>query len=119
LDEMPLQYDLDWLMKLPGVGYKTSAFVMLFVFRKPALPVDTHVHRVLRRLGVVGPKVKVSEAKAHQLLLDQLPADADELLNFHKLFFKHAQRICTWSYPKCRQCYLSDICRYYQQEYQS
>lgn len=111
LGEIPLQEAIDWLMALPGVGHKTSAFVMLFSFRKPVLPVDTHVHRVSQRLGIIGPKV--TEAKAHQLLLQMLPADANELLNFHKLFFKHGQRICTWSRPKCEECYLTDVCDYY------
>ena len=106
-----MQEAMDWLMALPGVGHKTATFVMLFTFRKPVLPVDTHVHRVSQRLGIIGPKV--SQAKAHQVLLDMLPADADELLNFHKLFFKHGQQICTWSHPKCEECYLTDVCDYY------
>ncbi len=112
LGEIPIQEALQWLMALPGVGHKTSTFVLLFTFRRPVLPVDTHVHRVSQRLGIIGPKT--TEAKAHQVLLDLLPQEADELLNFHKLFFKHGQRICTWSNPKCQQCYLTDICDYFQ-----
>ena len=114
LGDIPLQEAMNWLMALPGVGHKTSTFVMLFTFHKPVLPVDTHVHRVSNRLGIIG--AKVSEAKAHQVLLELLPADADELLNFHKLFFKHGQRICTWSRPKCDSCYLTDICDYYDEK---
>jgi len=113
LADIPLQEAQDWLMSLPGVGHKTATFVLLFTFRRPVLPVDTHVHRVSQRLGIIGPKV--NEAKAHRVLLEMLPADANELLNFHKLFFKHGQRICTWSRPKCESCYLKDLCDHYQQ----
>jgi len=116
LAELEVKEAVDWLMSLPGVGHKTSTFVMLFTFRKPVLPVDTHVHRVSTRLGIIPPKT--SEAKAHTVLLQMLPPQADELLNFHKLFFKHGQRICTWSYPKCNSCYLTDICNYFQQQVQ-
>jgi endonuclease III len=112
LDDLPVNEAMQWLMTLPGVGYKTSTFVLLFTFRKPVLPVDTHVHRVSQRLGIISSKT--NEAKAHGVLLAMLPADAAELLNFHKLFFKHGQQICIWSYPKCKQCYLTDICDYYQ-----
>ena len=113
LDELPVNEAMQWLMALPGVGHKTSTFVLLFTFRKPVLPVDTHVHRVSQRLGIISSKT--NEAKAHSVLLALLPADAGELLNFHKLFFKHGQQICTWSYPKCKQCYLTDLCDYYQE----
>lgn len=114
LGEIPVKEAMNWLMALPGVGYKTSTFVLLFTFRKPVLPVDTHVYRVSQRLGIIGKKI--TEAKAHGVLLAMLPADAAELLNFHKLFFKHGQRICTWSNPRCQQCYLTDICDYYQEK---
>lgn len=113
LDELPVNEAMQWLMALPGVGHKTSTFVLLFTFRKPVLPVDTHVHRVSQRLGIISSKT--NEAKAHSVLLALLPADAGELLNFHKLFFKHGQQICTWSYPKCKQCYLTHLCDYYQE----
>lgn len=114
LGEIPVEEAMEWLMALPGVGYKTSTFVLLFTFRKPVLPVDTHVHRVSQRLGIISKKI--TEAKAHGVLLAMLPADASELLNFHKLFFKHGQRICTWSNPRCQQCYLTDICDHYQEK---
>jgi len=103
-----------WLRRLPGVGHKTATFLLLFVFRLPALPVDTHVHRVSQRLGIID--TRVSEAKAHQLLRDMLPQKAADLLNFHKLFFKHGQRVCLWSRPNCQQCPLRDLCDSYAQK---
>ncbi len=101
-----------WLMRLPGVGHKTATFLLLFVFRLPALPVDTHVHRVSQRLGIID--TKVSEAKAHKLLKEMLPQTADDLLNFHRLFFNHGQKVCSWSTPKCAVCQLQALCHSYE-----
>ena len=112
LTNWPVEKAQEWLMRFEGVGHKTATFLLLFSLRKPVLPVDTHVHRVSQRVGIIGPKV--SQAKAHSVLLEMLPLDANELLNYHKLLFKHGQRVCTWSYPRCNECTLRDICDYYQ-----
>ncbi|GAB3258693.1 endonuclease III [Larkinella harenae] len=109
--ELSTEEALAWLTALPGVGPKTSTLLLLFNFQKPVLPVDTHVHRVTQRLGIIGPKV--SADKAHAILLAYLPQDAKVLFNFHKHFYWHGQRVCTWSYPKCDQCVLKDYCDYY------
>ncbi len=114
LDDMTTEAAQAYLMSLPGVGYKTSTFVLLFSLRRPVLPVDTHVHRVSTRTGILPPKT--SQEKAHVLLLTMLPKDPDELLNFHKLLFKHGQQVCTFSYPRCEGCILKDICAYYNQQ---
>lgn len=111
LTDMPLEEAQALLMQLPGVGFKTATFVLLFSLRRPVLPVDTHVHRVSTRYGIL--PAKITQAKAHGALLEILPRDADELLNFHKLLFKHGQRICTYSHPKCGQCVVRERCRYY------
>lgn len=110
LADMPVEEAQDLLMKLPGVGHKTATFVLLFSLRKPVLPVDTHVHRVSTRYGII--PAKMSQAKAHGVLLDMLPKNADELLNFHKLLFKHGQRVCTYSHPSCDRCIVRDRCNY-------
>lgn len=111
LRDMTTEEALAWLTALPGVGPKTSTLLLLFNFQKPVLPVDTHVHRVTQRLGIIGPKV--SADKAHAILLAYLPQDATELFNFHKHFYWHGQRVCAWSYPKCHQCVLKPYCDYY------
>lgn len=103
---------MTWLMNLPGVGLKTASLLLLFYFRKPVLPVDTHVHRVTQRVGVLGPKV--SAERAHRILLDELPKDPVVLFNFHKHFYWHGQRVCTWYVPKCNECALADQCAFYQ-----
>ncbi len=110
LRELPVKEAKELLMELPGVGHKTATFVLLFSLKRPALPVDTHVHRVSTRYGLL--PAKISQAKSHDALLNMLPAEADELLNFHKLLFKHGQRVCTFSHPRCGQCVVATRCRY-------
>ena len=103
-----------WLTGLPGVGLKTATLLLLFNFQKPVLPVDTHVHRVTLRLGVLAPKT--SADKAHALLLAMLPAEPKTLFNFHKHFYWHGQRVCAWGLPVCSRCVLRDLCDYYQSD---
>ncbi|MFD2570340.1 endonuclease III domain-containing protein [Spirosoma soli] len=112
LRDLSTEEAMKWLTDLPGIGLKTATLLLLFNFQKPVLPVDTHVHRVTQRIGVIGPKV--SAEKAHALLLSYLPHDAAVLFNFHKHFYWHGQRICTWYSPKCGECVLRDTCDYYQ-----
>lgn len=112
LSELSTEAAMAWLTALPGIGLKTATILLLFKFHKPVLPVDTHVHRVTQRLGVIGPKV--SAEKAHAILLAYLPQDAYVLFNFHKHFYWHGQRICTWYTPNCSACVLRDLCDYYQ-----
>ncbi|RIV23349.1 endonuclease III [Fibrisoma montanum] len=112
LHDLSTEAAMKWLTDLPGIGLKTATLLLLFNFRKPVLPVDTHVHRVTQRVGLIGPKV--SAEKAHAILLAYLPPDAKELFNFHKHFYWHGQRICTWYTPKCSECVLRDMCDYYQ-----
>ncbi|MBC8156159.1 MAG: endonuclease III [Bacteroidetes bacterium] len=112
LRELSTEEAMAWLTRLPGVGPKTATLLLLFTFQKPVLPVDTHVHRVTQRMGVIGPKV--SAEKAHKLLLSFLPIDARTLFNFHKHFYWHGQRVCTWSNPACGACVLRDDCDFYQ-----
>jgi endonuclease III len=112
LAQLPVEEALKWLTDLPGVGIKTATLVLLFCFGKPVLPVDTHVHRVSQRVGLIGPKVNPTQA--HDLLLPLLPPDPHVLYNFHVDMLKHGQQICTWNNPKCPRCPINDICDYYQ-----
>ncbi len=112
LREMPLDEAMDWLTSLPGVGPKTASLVLLFCFARPVLPVDTHVHRVSQRVGLIGPKVDATAS--HPLLLALFPADAQVLYNFHINTLRHGQQICVWGTPRCEQCPLTTICNWYQ-----
>jgi len=112
LKDLPAEEGLDWLMSIPGVGIKTASLVLLFCFAKPVLPVDTHVHRVSQRVGLIGPKVTPNAA--HALLLELLPHDPYILFNFHINNLLHGQKICVWGLPRCEKCPLTDICNWYQ-----
>ncbi len=111
LAEMSAEEGLRWLMALPGVGLKTASLVLLFNFGKLVLPVDTHVHRVSGRLGLIPPKM--SAEKAHAELLALLPEDAHVLYNFHIDMLRHGQKVCVWGRPRCEKCPLTDLCDWY------
>ncbi|MCU0494810.1 MAG: endonuclease III [Chloroflexaceae bacterium] len=112
LAELPAAEGMRWLMSLPGVGLKTASLVLLFCFAKPVLPVDTHVHRVSQRLGLIG--AKVDPTAAHALLLPLLPPEPHILYNFHVTLLRHGQRVCVWGTPRCGACVLRDLCDWYQ-----
>lgn len=113
LAELPTTEALQWLVALPGVGVKTATLVLLFCFGKEVLPVDTHLHRVSGRLGLIGPKV--SAEKAHDQLLALLPLDDHVLFNFHIGMLRHGQKICVWGEPRCSKCVLTTLCNYFQE----
>jgi len=109
LQDMPLDEAKAWLTSLPGIGPKTAACVLCFALGMPALPVDTHVHRVSLRLGLIGPKV--SADAAHELLEHSLPED--QVYSFHVNMILHGRQICHALRPECGRCPLSDLCEYY------
>ncbi|HZS79275.1 MAG TPA: endonuclease III [Ktedonobacteraceae bacterium] len=111
LCELPLEEGVAWLDRFDGVGPKTIACVLLFSCQKPILPVDTHVHRVSIRLGLIGKKVTADNA--HELLQALLPQDARTIYNFHKALLRHGQRICVYDKPRCERCAVSGLCDYY------
>jgi endonuclease-3 len=96
----------DYLMRLPGVGHKTASCVLLFSLGKPSLPVDTHVFRVARRLGVIESKVAID--KAPGLLREQIPPS--KVYQFHVHMIEHGRRVCHARQPACCRCVLKGIC---------
>jgi endonuclease-3 len=110
LADMPVDEAKDWLCSIKGVGPKTAAIVLLFSLGRPAFPVDTHVHRVTKRLGLIGEKV--SREKAHDEL-EQLVPEQD-YYPFHLNVIRHGRQICTSRKPHCEDCTLQDLCDYYQ-----
>ena len=110
LGDLPLDEARAALQALPGVGPKTAACVLLFSLGRPAFPVDTHVWRVTRRLGLIGPKV-TAEA-AHLELEAQIPPEWRHTL--HVDLIQHGRRICHPQNPECERCLLRARCVYYQ-----
>lgn len=106
LREQPMDEARDWLRSLPGVGPKTAACVLLFALGRPALPVDTHVHRVAKRLGLV-PEKSTAE-QAHDLLEAMVPPGL--VYPFHIQLIKHGRRTCSAQRPKCDACPLREEC---------
>lgn len=111
LCDLPPAEAAAWLGRLEGVGPKTVACVLLFTCRQPILPVDTHVHRVAIRLGLIG--AKVTAATAHDLLGELLPPDPQTIYDFHRALMKHGQSPCVYGRPRCDRCILTDCCDYF------
>lgn len=113
LRDMPVAEADAWLQHLNGVGPKTAACVLLFSLHMPILPVDTHLHRVSMRLGLIGPKVSADDAHALLQALLPDPSNEHDVLAFHRDMLLHGQRICVWRDPKCPKCVIRDWCDYY------
>lgn len=96
----------DLLVGLPGVGPKTAACVLLFSLGEPYFPVDTHVHRVAIRLGLVLPR---ASAIAAQAALQAALAPA-EMYEVHMDLIRHGRAVCVAQRPLCSQCVLRDRC---------
>lgn len=109
LENMEIEEAKKWLTSLHGVGPKTAAIVLLFSFERAVLPVDTHVWRVTKRLGIIGEKV--SREKAHVLLEKYMPRNCIPSLN--KNLVRHGREVCKAQNPKCEDCFLSHLCDYY------
>ncbi len=106
LRDMPLEGAKGWLRELKGVGPKTAACVLMFALGRPALPVDTHVHRVAQRLGLV--PARAGAAQAHDILEALL--EPEEVYAFHISLIKHGRRLCRAQRPLCAECPLLDGC---------
>lgn len=110
LEAMSLDEARAWLTGINGVGPKTAAIVLLFAFGRPAFPVDTHVHRVSKRLGLIGPKTTAEQA--HDLLEQIVPPE--DYLIFHLNMIAHGRTLCHAREPMCERCPLTTLCDYYQ-----
>lgn len=110
LADMEVEAAKAWLTQINGVGPKTAAIILLFTFGKPAFPVDTHVHRVTRRLGLIGPKT--SAERAHTELEAIIPPE--DYYPAHLNIIRLGREICQARRPRCEECPLTAYCDYYQ-----
>jgi endonuclease-3 len=108
LADLPLDQARARLTALPGIGPKTAACVLLFAVGLPDLPVDTHVHRVSRRLGLIDQRQ--SAEAAHGALLALTPA-ADRY-RLHVGLIRHGHQVCKAPTPRCQDCRLRPLCPY-------
>ena len=103
---------MDELLKIPGVGRKTANVMLSVAFGQQAIAVDTHVFRVSERLGIT--RDSKSPLETERTLCRYLPAD--KLSIAHHWLILHGRYVCTARRPKCLECGLKDVCRYYNRE---
>lgn len=99
---------LEELMELPSVGRKTANCVLVYAFNKPAIPVDTHVHRISNRLGIVNTKTpEETESQLSKYL------DRKYWIEINELMVEFGKTICKPIGPRCDTCRLNRYCTYY------
>ncbi len=106
LGEMPLDEAKAWLKRLDGVGPKTAAIILCFSLGMPAMPVDTHIFRVAKRLGFIGKKVTADQA--HDILEPMAPGE--DVFAFHLYLINHGRKVCKAQRPRCGECVLAWGC---------
>ena len=106
--------DFDELLKLPGVGRKTANCVLVYAFDSPAIPVDTHVHRISNRLGLVN--TKTPEETEFELMKK---IQKKYWLEINDTFVMYGQNICKPISPRCSVCKIKNSCKYYETNYAS
>jgi len=99
---------LDKLVELPGVGRKTANCVLVYAFDKPAIPVDTHVHRISNRIGLV--QTKTPEDTEIELM-KKIPRK--HWIRINDTFVMYGQNICKPISPMCKVCQIKKECNYY------
>lgn len=108
LADLPVEEATRWLTSFDGIGHKTASIVLLFCFNKPAFPVDTHIGRVTRRLGLAGPKDSEEKIKA---IWERL-TPPERYYPLHLNLIRHGREVCQARRPRCDVCVLNEVCRY-------
>jgi endonuclease-3 len=111
LSTLPLREAVERLTRLDGVGPKTAACVLLFALGRPIVPVDTHVARVMTRIGLV-PDHTGTDTK-QWILTNMAGPDPESIYAFHVETIDHGRAVCQARDPKCDACLLQDVCQYY------
>jgi endonuclease-3 len=106
---MPALEARDWLTTIPGIGKKTASIVLLFSFGQPLMPVDRHVERVSKRIGLL--PVKATPDEAHEMFLAML--EPDQMFEAHVNLIQHGRRICEARSPRHEICPVAARCRFY------
>lgn len=104
--------NMEDLMTLPGVGRKTASVVLVEAFNIPAFPVDTHVFRISRRLGL---SKSTTADKVSDDMMKKFPKYKWHLI--HHLLITHGRATCTAKSPKCEECSVRHVCDYYKNVY--
>jgi len=97
-----------WLTRIDGIGKKTASVLLLFCFGLPLLPIDRHVDRVLRRVGLLPPKASLDDS--HDLVLAMF--EPDQMYEAHVSLIQHGRKVCHAQRPEHEICPLRERCRY-------
>ena len=108
LADLPPREARDWLTRIPGIGRKTASIVLLFCFGVPLMPIDTHVERVSKRIGLLRPETSLEDA--HDQFLEVFPPDL--MYEAHVNLITHGRKICHARNPRCGACPIAPRCRH-------
>lgn len=108
LKDMDLIEARNWLTAIPGIGPKTASIVMLFCFGAPLMPVDTHVERVSKRIGLLPPKASLKFAHDAWLHL----VEPSRMYEAHVALIRHGRGHCDAMRPQCSGCPIRARCRH-------
>ena len=108
LGDMPAIDARAWLTGIAGIGPKTASVVLLFSFGLPLMPVDRHVERVAKRIGLLPPRITADQA--HEFFLALL--EPDQMYEAHVNLITHGRRICTARDPAHDRCPVASRCRF-------
>lgn len=108
LDQMPADSARDYLLNFRGIGPKTVACTLLFALHKEVFPLDTHIFRVLKRMGILPERI--TDEKAHKLLDSLVPQG--KFYSLHVNLIRLGRKICRPREPLCEQCPLIEYCDY-------
>ena len=108
LAAMPALEARAWLTSINGIGKKTASIVLLFCFGQPLFPIDRHVERVARRVGLIPAKATIDDA--HDLFLGLLKPD--QMYEAHVNMIQHGRKVCHAQRPEHDRCPLIDRCRF-------
>jgi endonuclease-3 len=102
---------VDDLQKMPGVGRKTANVIASVVYNQPTMAVDTHVFRVSKRLGLVNNNAK-TPLEVEKTLIKHIPSEYVHIA--HHWLILHGRYVCVARSPKCKECKITHICRYFE-----
>jgi endonuclease-3 len=99
----------NFLLSIEGIGYKTADVVLVTCLKCKAFPVDTHIKRVITRLGILGESPSYKDISNYFLGF----LESEDLLNLHHLLIHHGRRTCKARKPLCNSCVLKNCCEFY------
>jgi endonuclease-3 len=108
VSKLDAEAGLAYLMSFEGVGPKTASCVLLFSFGKPVMPVDTHIFRVSKRLGILPERANIEDA--HRILTSTVPKDL--IYELHLGIISHGRQTCRATGPECGSCVLYGVCSF-------